>query len=99
MPRSFEVIKIKSGGSSAKNKSIKGFVVNSPSPMTAAGKAVNVACKVNKIKKSCQSTVVLKDAATGKEYSYKVKRKLVNKEVIIAGKKVVFKYDNEIKSV
>jgi hypothetical protein len=98
MPRIFEIVKIKFGGSSIKNKTIKGDTVNSSSPMTAAGKAMNIACKNNKVKKSCSSTIVLKDTASGKEYSYKVKRKLINKTVMIAGKPVLFKYDNEIKA-
>jgi hypothetical protein len=98
-----DITKLKKTGGRVSNsvsKLIKSFVKGT-SPRGAALKAHTFICKSNTSTKKdvCVYNVVIKNVETDKVYTYKTQRVYKPKEVIIAGKTVVFSSFNKVESV
>lgn len=97
--RTFSIVSISTTSGYVKgSENIEGKF-NSSSPMNAAKKAASKICRMSKIKGQCTLIIHLMEGATGKKYSYKVKR-VKNQVKVPRGDTVItFKYTLTAKSL
>lgn len=104
--RSFKVVGLKSG-----TQGVKGGLKSMPcyegryishTPRGAASKAFSEHCNAKNIRGQCTMVVMIQETTQGskhKVYQYRAKRKRVDKKVTRSGKKLTFKYENNLRSL
>ena len=97
--RSFTIVSV-SSKSGAKGKDNIGGTYISSTPSAAASKAGNAICRKSAVRGQCTLTLCIEETtkgSSGKQYTYVVKRSVVNEMVEHNGVQVLHKYKTTVK--